>query len=64
MKKFFSKIARFCKDVKAEVKKVIWPSKKQLINNTTIVIVCILVIGIGIWILDYLFSLGASKLMG
>ena len=28
----------FFKDVKAELKKVIWPTKKQLVNNTVAVI--------------------------
>ena len=64
MKKFFSKIAKFFRDLKAEVKKVIWPTKKQLINNTGIVILCILIIGAGIWILDALFSWGFKALIG
>ncbi len=64
MKKFFSKIAKFFRDLKAEVKKVIWPTKKQLINNTGIVILSILVIGAGIWILDAVFSWGFKVLMG
>lgn len=64
MKKFFSKIGKFFKDLKAEIKKVIWPTRKQLINNTMVVIACILLIGAGIWILDYLFTFGASKLIG
>ncbi len=63
MKKFFSKIGKFFKDLKAEIKKVIWPTKKQLINNTIIVIVAILVIGAGIWILDALFAWGYNALM-
>lgn len=64
MKKFFSKIWKFFKDLKAEIKKVIWPTKKQLVNNTTIVLLAILVIGAGIWILDALFSWGFRALMG
>lgn len=64
MKTFFSKIGKFFKDLKAEIKKVIWPTKKQLVNNTMIVILAILVIGAGIWILDALFSWGFQALMG
>lgn len=64
MKKFFSKIGKFFKDLKAEIKKVIWPTKKQLINNTGIVLLAILIIGAGIWILDALFSAGFKALMG
>ena len=64
MKKFFSKIGKFFRDLKAEIKKVVWPTKKQLVNNTLIVILAILVIGAGIWILDALFSWGFRALMG
>ncbi|MDD2376262.1 MAG: preprotein translocase subunit SecE [Clostridia bacterium] len=32
----------FLKGIKAELKKVVWPTKKQLINNTIIVILLVL----------------------
>ncbi|MCX8129107.1 MAG: preprotein translocase subunit SecE [Clostridia bacterium] len=44
---------RFFKDVRSELKKVIWPSKSQLINNTATVLAYCLVVGIVIWIADY-----------
>ena len=48
---------KFLRDLKGEFKKIVWPSKKQIINNTIIVIVAIIVIGCFIWALD--FGLGA-----
>ena len=48
----FQKLARFVKDVRSELKKVLWPSKSQVINNTlTVIVTCILLGGV-IWILD------------
>jgi preprotein translocase subunit SecE len=32
----------FFKGIKAELKKVVWPTKKQLINNTVMVILLVL----------------------
>jgi preprotein translocase subunit SecE len=32
----------FLKGIKAELKKVVWPTKKQLINNTVMVILLVL----------------------
>ena len=56
----------FLKDVKAEMKKVIWPTKKQLINNTVAVIAIVLVIGIIVFLLDFCFekinSFGIDKI--
>ena len=63
MKKFFSKIGKFFRDLKAEIKKVIWPTRKQLVNNTLIVVLAILLIGAGIWILDAVFSWGFGAIM-
>ena len=35
-----------------EMKSVVWPTKSQMINNTLIVLACVLVVGIFIWIFD------------
>ncbi|MBR1970355.1 MAG: preprotein translocase subunit SecE [Clostridia bacterium] len=58
----FARIAKSARATKSEFKKVIWPSKKQLINNTAIVIVALVVIGLVIFGLDTLF-ISLSKLV-
>ena len=40
-----NKIVKFFKEVKSEMKKVVWPSKKQIVNNTLIVIAAVVIIG-------------------
>ena len=62
-KKSGNKIARYFKELKSEMKKVVWPSKKQIIKNTLIVIAAVVLIGIVIWILDAVFGFGLSKLI-
>lgn len=49
---FTKSISKFLRDIKSELKKVIWPSKAQLINNTVTVLLACLVIGAMIWIVD------------
>ena len=61
-KKSGSKIVRFFKEVKSEMKKVVWPTKKQVLKNTLIVIAAVVIIGLVIWGLDALFSFGLTKL--
>ena len=51
---FFARIGKWFKELKSELKKVQWPTKKQTINNTVIVILCCIVVGICIWVLDSL----------
>lgn len=52
---FFKKVTRFFKDTRSEFKKIIWPTRKQIINNTTVVLVVMAIVGVSIWILDWLF---------
>lgn len=47
---------QYFKEVRSEFKKVSWPSKKQVFNNTVVVLVSIVVSGVAIWVLDFLFS--------
>ena len=46
----------FFKDFKAELKRVIWPTRKQLINNTTAVISIVLITGAIVFALDFVFE--------
>ena len=46
----------FLKDVKAELKKVIWPTSKQLFSNTMAVIVYALIVGVIVFVLDVCFE--------
>ncbi|MBO4898345.1 MAG: preprotein translocase subunit SecE [Clostridia bacterium] len=61
---FFGRIAKFFREVKVEIKKIIWPTWEQIRNNTGVVILCILVIGIAIWILDAIFGFGVKTFLG
>ncbi|MGN0657626.1 MAG: preprotein translocase subunit SecE [Ruminiclostridium sp.] len=45
-------IVKYFKDAKSEFKKVVWPSRKQVVNNTIVVLVAMAVSGIAIWALD------------
>lgn len=47
----------FFKDFKAELKRVVWPTPKQLVNNTIAVVTIVLVIGIIVFALDMGFEL-------
>jgi len=46
-------LLRFFRDVRNELKKVIWPNWEQLVNNTSTVLLACLVIGIIIWLFDF-----------
>ena len=46
----------FFKDFKAELKRVIWPTPKQLVNNTVAVITIVLITAIIVFVLDFTFE--------
>jgi len=48
----------FFKDFKAELKKVIWPTPKQLVNNTVAVVTIVVITAVIVFVLDGVFNLG------
>ena len=46
----------FFKDFKAELKKVVWPTPKEVANGTTAVIVIVLITTLLVFILDFAFE--------
>ena len=57
---FFARVGKWFRDMKSELKKVQWPTRKQTINNTLIVIACVIVVGIFIALFDFV----AGELIG
>lgn len=54
--KKLNRVAKYFKDLKSEFKKVVWPSKKTVINNTGAVLAAMIVSGVAIWGLDTAFA--------
>ena len=52
-KKAGSAIAGFFKGIVSEIKKVTWPTKKQVVSNTLSVLAFCLVVGAIIWLSDF-----------
>jgi len=44
---------RWFREMKSELKKIVWPDKKTVAKNTGTVLLCSLAIGACIWIFDY-----------
>ena len=49
-----NKVTKYFRDLRSEFKKVVWPSKKQVFNNTLVVLVTMIVFGIFVGGLDTL----------
>jgi len=44
---------RWFREMKSELKKIIWPDAKTVAKNTGTVMLCSLAIGVCIWVFDY-----------
>jgi preprotein translocase subunit SecE len=51
------RVIRFFKDIRSELKKVIWPSREQLFKSTVSVLLICLLVGAVIWISDELLGM-------
>lgn len=55
----FNKIKEFLKEVKVEIKKVIYPNRDELIGSTWVVIIAVIVVSVFLGVVD----LGLSRLV-
>ena len=59
----WGKVKKWFRDMKGELKKVIWPTKKQMVNNTTVALVVMLISAICIWGFDQIAQMGVKALI-
>lgn len=56
LRNIFTKINNFIKEAITELRKVIWPTKKDLKNSTIVVISTIIIASIFIGLIDIIFT--------
>lgn len=61
---FFGRIIRFIREVVAELRKVIWPTRKELLTYTAVVVVFIAVMLTIVAGLDFAFAKGVLWVFG
>ena len=60
----FKKTGRFFKDVYSELKKVTWPSRKNLISYTIAVVVFVVIMMVVIYLIDTGAAAGIQAIFG
>ncbi len=56
-------IAKYFRELRSELKKVVWPTPQQVLKNTLIVAACVLVVGVFIWLFDFVARIGIDALI-
>ena len=54
--RWYKRFIVFLRDVKAEIKKVTWPSKNEVYSTTIVVIIATIFFGVYLYVLDIFFS--------
>ena len=52
-KRTWGSVCRYFRELKSELKKVVWSTPKQVLKNALIVVACVLVVGVFIWVFDF-----------
>ncbi|KAF0193370.1 MAG: secE [Bacillota bacterium] len=60
----FRDLAKFLRDVRTELRKVIWPSRKQTVNYTLVVLFAVVFVAALISVTDAAFSIIIRRLLG
>lgn len=53
----------YLKDVRTEIKKVVWPTKKEMVSYTCMVVFACAFFAVGFWALDTIFAAGLGALL-
>jgi len=60
----FRDLAKFLRDVRTELRKVIWPTRKQTVNYTLVVLFAVVFVSALIAVTDAAFSTIIRRLLG
>lgn len=61
---FLKRMQRYWHDIVIELKKVNWPTRRELTVFTGVVLIAIIIIGIFFWVLDTGFTAGLRIIIG
>ncbi len=62
--RWYKRLANFLRDVRAEVRKVTWPSRNEVYNTTIVVIFATFFFGFYLYFMDLIFSWVIAQIKG
>ena len=62
-KRAWGGICRYFRELRSELKKVVWSTPKQVLKSTLIVLACVIIVGIFIWMFDFVARFGIDELI-
>ena len=62
-KRTWGKTKKYFRELRSELKKVVWPTYQQVLKNAAIVVGCVVVLGVFIWLFDFVAQIGIDALI-
>ena len=62
-KRAWGAVCRYFRELKSELKQVVWSTPQQVLKNTLIVIACVLVVGVFVWLFDFVAIVSITALI-
>ena len=59
----WGKTKKYFRELRSELKKVVWPTGAQVLKNAAIVIGCVIAVGVFIWLFDFVAQIGIDALI-
>ena len=59
----WDKTKKYFRELRSELKKVVWPTPQQVLKNAAIVCGCVIVVGVFIWLVDFVAQFGIDALI-
>ena len=56
-------VCRYFRELRSELKKVVWPTPQQVLKNTLVVAACVVCVGVFIWLFDFVAGAGITGLI-
>ena len=56
-------VAKYFRELRSELKKVVWSTPQQVLKNAAIVACCVLAVGVFIWLFDFVANIGIDALI-
>ena len=62
-KRTWAKVCEYFRGLRSELKKVVWSTPQQVLKNTLIVLACVLVVGVFVWVFDFVARFAIDALI-
>ena len=63
-KRTAASVSKYFRELRSELKKVVWPTPKQVLKNTLVVFATVLFVGVFVWLFDFVAQVGINALIG